>query len=198
MVKKSLVKTSFLCQLLLASTILGGWMGLAAQAIASPLIQIRSVAVQAPDLPPLEAFSSYQPPVSQPTVDDTIYLVLRLKERQLYIYKGQEAIANYPVAIGRPSAPTPTGKFQVFEMLKDPSWQNPSTGEVEAPGEDGSLGTRWIGFAHLPNGVIGFHGTPNRASIGRAVSHGCVRMRNEDAEALFQQIVIGTVVSVES
>lgn len=188
-----MAKTSLLCQFVWASTILGCWMGLASQAIASPPIQIRSFSVQVPDLPALEPFSRYQP-----SEDDTVRLVLRLKERQLYVYKGQTAIANYPVAIGRPSAPTPTGKFRVFEMLKDPSWQNPTTGEVETPGEDGSLGTRWIGFASLPNGVIGFHGTPNRASIGRAVSHGCVRMRNEDAESLFQQIVIGTVVSVES
>ncbi len=194
-----MVKTSLLCQFFLASTVLGGWIGLAPQAIASPLIQIRSFPVQAPELPALETFSHYQPTENnQPTENEIIHLVLRLKERQLYVYKGQKAIAHYPVAIGRPSAPTPTGEFRVFEMLKDPSWQNPSTGEVESPGEDGSLGTRWIGFAHLPNGVIGFHGTPNRASIGRAVSHGCVRMRNEDAESVFQQIVIGTVVNVES
>jgi len=190
-----MVKTSLFCHFFVALTILGSWIGLAPQAIASPLMQIRPFTIQAPELPlpALETFSHYQP-----TENEVIHLVLRLKERQLYLYKGQTAIASYPVAIGRPSAPTPTGEFRVFEMLKDPSWQNPTTGEVEAPGEDGSLGTRWIGFTNLPNGVIGFHGTPNRASIGRAVSHGCVRMRNEDAEALFQQIVVGTVVNVES
>ena len=187
-----MVKTSLLYQFFMASTILGCVIGLAPQAIASPPIQIRPT-VQAPDLPPLEPFSHYQP-----TENEIIRLVLRLKERQLYVYKGQKAIASYPVAIGRPEAPTPTGEFRVLEMLENPSWQNPLTGEVEAPGEDGSLGTRWMGFANLPNGVIGFHGTPNRASIGRAVSHGCVRMRNEDAESLFQQIVVGTVVSVKS
>lgn len=190
-----MVKTSLLYQFFMASTILGCGIGLAPQAIASPLIQIRPFTIQAPELPlpALETFSHYQP-----TENEIIHLVLRLKERQLYVYKGQKAIASYPVAIGRPSTPTPTGEFRVLEMLENPSWQNPLTGEVEAPGEDGSLGTRWIGFANLPNGVIGFHGTPNRASIGRAVSHGCVRMRNEDAESLFQQIVVGTVVSVKS
>jgi lipoprotein-anchoring transpeptidase ErfK/SrfK len=195
-----MVKTFLLCQFFAASTILGGWMGLATPAIASPLMQIRPFTMQASELPlpALETFSHYQPTENQPTENEVIRLVLRLRERQLYVYEGQKAIASYPVAIGRPSAPTPTGEFRVFEMLKDPSWQNPITGEVETPGEDGSLGTRWIGFANLPNGVIGFHGTPNRASIGRAVSHGCVRMRNEDVEALFQQIVVGTVVNVES
>lgn len=194
-----MAKTSLL-YLLAALTTLGCWVGLAPQAIASPLIQVRSFTIQSPEppLPVLEPFSHYQPAENQPTENQVVRLVLRLKERQLYVYEGRTAIASYPVAIGRPSAPTPTGEFRVFEMLKDPSWQNPTTGEVESPGEDGSLGTRWIGFANLPNGVIGFHGTPNRASIGRAVSHGCVRMRNEDAEALFQQIVVGTVVNVES
>jgi lipoprotein-anchoring transpeptidase ErfK/SrfK len=148
---------------------------------------------QTPDLPPLDA-SGYQP--LQPE-DQTIRLVLRLGERQVYVYQGKEAIAIYPVAIGRPDTPTPTGEFQVFEMIEDPSWKNPRTGEVEAPGADGSLGTRWIGFVEMPNGVIGFHGTPNRSSIGRAASHGCVRMRNEDVVAMFEHVSVGTIVTVE-
>jgi len=49
----------------------------------------------------------------------------------------------------------------------------------------------------MPNGVIGFHGTPTVSSIGRAASNGCVRMRNEDVLALFNLVQVGTVVRVE-
>jgi L,D-transpeptidase catalytic domain len=163
----------------------------------------RSVALQALELPPLRPFTAYQPlpdaaPLPEaPLSESSIRLVLRLGERQVYVYRGEEAIATYPVAIGRPDTPTPTGEFLVFEMIENPAWKNPRTGEVEPAGADGSLGTRWIGFANMPNGVIGFHGTPNRASIGRAASHGCVRMRNEDVVAMFEHVAVGTVVTVE-
>jgi lipoprotein-anchoring transpeptidase ErfK/SrfK len=193
MVSKFLVRRS-------AFGILGslvGWGWAVMPAIATP-IQVRPAAIQTPELPPLNTFTAYQPlPPEEPPEEHSIRLVLRLGERQVYVYQGKEAIATYPVAIGRPDTPTPTGEFKIFETLEDPSWRNPRTGEVESPGADGSLGTRWIGFAHMPNGVIGFHGTPNRASIGRAASHGCVRMRNEDVVALFEQVAVGTVVTVE-
>jgi lipoprotein-anchoring transpeptidase ErfK/SrfK len=149
--------------------------------------------MQIPDLPALGNSSRYLPAPQ----DLTVHLVLKLGQRQVYVYRGEKVLAKYPVAIGRPSAPTPTGSFQVFEMVVNPAWQSPWTGEVEAPGPDGSLGLRWIGFTRLSGGVIGFHGTPNVASIGRAVSHGCVRMRNEDVVKLFAQIKVGTPVRVE-
>jgi lipoprotein-anchoring transpeptidase ErfK/SrfK len=196
MVSKFPVRQGSAVSGILGSLLCWGWAVAPAIAIpstATPL-QIRPAAIQTPELPSLDTFTAYQP---LPPEDNTIRLVLRLGERQVYVYQGAEAIATYPVAIGRPDTPTPTGEFQIFETLEDPSWRNPRTGEVESAGADGSLGTRWIGFAHMPNGVIGFHGTPNRASIGRAASHGCVRMRNEDVVALFARVTVGTVVTVE-
>ncbi|WNZ24433.1 L,D-transpeptidase [Leptolyngbya sp. NK1-12] len=144
-----------------------------------------------PTLPGLGDFSRYEPQ------DQTVYVVLRLGQRKVYVYQGQKVVASYPVAIGRPEFPTPTGEFKVFEMIVNPAWQSPWTGEIEPPGIDGSLGLRWIGFAEMSNGVIGFHGTPNVASIGRAASHGCVRMRNEDIVKMYELIKVGTLVRVE-
>jgi lipoprotein-anchoring transpeptidase ErfK/SrfK len=189
---------SFSCRLI--SIAILTCVGITPDAIANP----SSLTVQTPELPAIGAVADQaadQPgAIDVKAVDENnaVRLVLRLQERQLYVYRGEEAIATYPVAIGRPDTPTPTGEFQIFEMLEDPAWKNPRTGEIEPPGANGSLGTRWMGFATMPNGVIGFHGTPNRASIGSAASHGCVRMRNEDAEALFRQIELGTIVIVES
>jgi lipoprotein-anchoring transpeptidase ErfK/SrfK len=82
-------------------------------------------------------------------------------------------------------------------MIENPSWQSPWTGEVFAPGANSALGLRWIGFAEMSNGIIGFHGTPTVSSIGRAASNGCVRLRNEDVLALYSHVRMGMTVVVE-
>ncbi len=124
-------------------------------------------------------------------------LVLRLGERRVYLYQGEQEVASYPVAIGKPGWETPTGTFEIMTMIENPSWQNPWTGEVRPPGENSALGLRWIGFWTNGKDTIGFHGTPTVESIGSAASHGCVRMRNEDVVALYGQVQLGTVVIVE-
>ncbi len=124
-------------------------------------------------------------------------VVLRLGERRVYLYRGEQELASYPVAIGKPGWETPTGTFEITTMIENPAWQNPWTGEVRPPGPDSALGLRWIGFWSNGKDVIGFHGTPTVESIGQAASHGCVRMRNEDVVALFEQVDMGTTVVVE-
>jgi lipoprotein-anchoring transpeptidase ErfK/SrfK len=151
------------------------------------------IEVRVPELPPLATPTDYLPTVEE----ETTHVVLKLGQRRVYLYQGDRVLASYPVAIGRSDTPTPTGEFQVFQMIENPSWQNPWTGEVRSPGADSALGLRWIGFSRMPNGIIGFHGTPTLSSIGRAASNGCVRMRNEDVIALFNQVEMGTRVIVE-
>jgi L,D-transpeptidase ErfK/SrfK len=123
-------------------------------------------------------------------------LILNLRRRRLYVYRGDRAIASYPVAIGRRGWETPTGKFTVIQMTRDPVWQHPFTGQLVPPGKTNPLGSRWIGFWTDGKNSIGFHGTPDEHLIGRAVSHGCVRMRNRDIKALFEKIQVGTTVTV--
>jgi lipoprotein-anchoring transpeptidase ErfK/SrfK len=124
-------------------------------------------------------------------------LVLKLKERRVYVYQGKQAVASYPVAIGKKGWETPKGNFQVIQMIKNPSWQHPWNGKIFPPGPDNPLGERWIGFWTDGKNFIGFHGTPGEHLIGRAVSHGCVRMRNRDVKALFQKVKMGTPVIVQ-
>lgn len=129
-------------------------------------------------------------------VAETIRLELRLGERRVYVLKGDEVIANYPVAIGRAGWETPTGEFVVRDMIENPGWENFRTGEIVPPGGDNPLGVRWISFWTDGVNEIGFHGTPYEEFIGQAVSHGCVRMRNQDVVALFDKVAIGTPVVV--
>lgn len=124
-------------------------------------------------------------------------LVLSLDARRVYLYRGEMLVSSYPVAIGTDETPTPQGQFTVQQMVVNPVWQSPWTGEVHEPGPDSALGLRWIEFATSDAGAFGFHGTPTLESIGKAASNGCVRMRNEDVVALFDQVGVGTPVIVQ-
>lgn len=158
----------------------------------TPAATITSEAIgPLPEFPPLGNASAYLPG------ETAVQLVLRLGERRVYVYRGDRAVNSYPVAIGKSSTPTPTGTFQVFQMIENPVWQSPWTGRITNPGADSALGLRWIGFAQMSNGVIGFHGTPTVNSIGQAASNGCVRMHNRDVLELFEQVEMGTTVRVE-
>ncbi|QYO68142.1 L,D-transpeptidase [Leptolyngbya sp. 7M] len=87
--------------------------------------------------------------------------------------------------------------FRVIAMLRNPGWTNPFTGEVLPPGANNPLGERWIAFWTDGQNDIGFHGTPNRESVGQAASHGCVRMLNEHIREMFEWVEPGTLVTVE-
>ena len=137
------------------------------------------------------------------------YLLLRLAERRVYLvtYDDETSAAtgveSFPVAVGRPEWKTPTGVFRVTDKLVDPDWvqfdwNDPSRViRTIPPGPDNPLGRRWIGFASGYGWQIGFHGTPHPELLGQAVSHGCVRMRNEDVVRVYDRVRVGTVVIVQ-
>lgn len=131
------------------------------------------------------------------TAEQTVHLRLSLSDRKVYVYRGETLETSYPVAIGRPGWETPTGEFEVFSQIVDPGWTNPLTDEVVAPGPNNPLGDRWIAFWTDGVNSIGFHGTPNRESVGQAASHGCIRMYNEDVRELYEIVALGTPVTVE-
>ncbi len=128
--------------------------------------------------------------------ESSVQLVLSLSSRTLEVRSPDEAPITYKVAIGQDDWQTPAGNFKVTHKLKDPAWQHPITHETIEPGPDNPLGTRWIGFWSNGQAEIGFHGTNQEELIGKAVSHGCVRMRNQDIEALYQRVEVGTAVQV--
>lgn len=153
-----------------------------------------------PYIPPIElpAIEGDSIELFLPEVQESVRLVLRLSQRRVYVYQGETLKASYPVAVGRPGWETPTGSYEVIGMLQDPGWTNPFTGEVLPPGPDNPLGDRWIAFWTDGRNYIGFHGTPNPESVGRAASHGCVRMFNEDIRELYEIVGMGTRVVVEN
>ena len=116
------------------------------------------------------------------------------------LFRRGELVATYRVAVGEPKYPTPTGRFSVQTMQKDPVWNVPNSewaGELAGktiPSGDprNPLIARWIGF----DGSVGFHGTKSIGSLGRSASHGCVRMRPSDIIELYEQVQAGTPVVV--
>jgi L,D-transpeptidase ErfK/SrfK len=123
-------------------------------------------------------------------------VIVNLTDRQVHLYHGEDPIASYDIAIGRSGWETPVGEFQVTNMQVDPIWQNPFTGEIIHPGAENPLGSRWIGFWTDGEQQIGLHGTNQEDLIGQAVSHGCIRMREADVQALYEQVTPGMLVVV--
>ena len=68
-------------------------------------------------------------------------------------------------------------------------------GKVVAPGARNPVGTRWIGLSQKGYGI---HGTDRPRSIGHAKSHGCIRLRNQDVERLFERVRAGDVVELHA
>ena len=155
------------------------------------------------------------PTLTNPGVSDTepsLRLVLDRQARLLRVLENGQERKRFSVAVGMPGWETPVGDFQVLEKTRSPVWEHPESGRLHPAGPANPLGSRWIGFYRDCHGrkgwdgdqmldvkgcvVAGFHGTPHRWTVGRAVSHGCVRLYDEDVRELFELVSIGTPVTV--
>lgn len=136
------------------------------------------------------------PVLTQAIANISTRIVVDLSEARVHSYWGNQLLASYPVAIGKQGWETPTGPFKVLQKQRNPVWQHPITGDLIPTGPDNPLGSRWIGFWSDGRYTIGFHGTNNNQLVGQPVSHGCLRMRNTDIEALYEQVDPGASVLV--
>ena len=133
-----------------------------------------------------------------PLAGSTQLIVVRRASNTLELFDGVKLVRQFGVATGQPAYPTPLGTFSIISKKRDPWWYPPPSpwakGETAvAPGPGNPLGTRWMG---LSAPLVGIHGTPDAASIGYSRSHGCVRMRIDQAEWLFDHVSIGTRVMI--
>ncbi|MGH7724136.1 MAG: L,D-transpeptidase [Candidatus Eiseniibacteriota bacterium] len=124
--------------------------------------------------------------------EDTVRVVINVPARRLRLVRGNELVRAYPVAVGRPDSPTPTGQFRILQKTKDPTWA-PKGRKPVPPGPQNPLGHRWM---RISEDGYGIHATNEPGSIGRARSHGCIRMSRSDAEDLFERVTIGTPVEI--
>ena len=151
---------------------------------------VQTKTAQFPPAPPATVSEQRPVPLGSPT------LIVSLRDRRLDIYRDGTVQTSYEVAVGHADWPTPTGQFQVEQMIEEPTWRHPITKEIVPPGPMNPLGSRWIGFWSSDDWQVGFHGTQDTDLIGQAVSHGCIRMREADIQALYDQIEVGTIVII--
>jgi len=118
-------------------------------------------------------------------------IVVSIPDRKLVLFDGASVLKIYDVAVGKASTPTPEGEFQIINHVPNPTYYGP--GIVIAPGKNNPLGTRWMGLSVK---VYGIHGTNVLRSIGKAASHGCIRMRQRDLEELFELVNVGVTVEL--
>lgn len=105
-------------------------------------------------------------------------ILISKASRFLTLFDGNRPYNQFPIAIGKPSTPTPLGDFAIATKVNNPG---------------GVLGSRWMG---LNFDTYGIHGTNRPWLIGQMVSNGCIRMHNEHVEELFHHVPLGTPVLI--
>jgi lipoprotein-anchoring transpeptidase ErfK/SrfK len=118
---------------------------------------------------------------------------------KLRLFKELRLAKTYPIAVGQAGLETPAGEYTIQNMATNPSWHVPQSswagklaGKVIPPGPSNPIKARWMG---IYDGA-GIHGTDAVNSIGTNASHGCIRMRIPDVEALYDQVKVGTPVYI--
>jgi L,D-transpeptidase ErfK/SrfK len=140
----------------------------------------------------IAAFEAHAQESSRPSeMGERRRIVVNLTDRKLVLLEGERVLRIYDVAVGKRSTPSPQGKFAIINRVPNPTWYGPST--VVAPGKSNPLGSRWMGLSAKGYGI---HGTNVPTSIGKAASHGCIRMRKQDLEELFEMVTVGTIVEL--
>ncbi|MBP3964301.1 MULTISPECIES: L,D-transpeptidase [Paenibacillus] len=105
-------------------------------------------------------------------------IIVDLSDRHLYLLDDNIVVRGFPVGIGKMLTRTPTGEFTIINKQENPG---------------GPFGVLWMGLSKPHYGI---HGTNDPGSIGREVSHGCIRMYNNDVLALSALVPINTRVTI--
>jgi lipoprotein-anchoring transpeptidase ErfK/SrfK len=121
----------------------------------------------------------------------TARIVIDLSERTLSVYRRGSLVRSFPVAVGKPGLSTPTGRFYLTQKLRPPD-----------PG--GVYGVLQLGTSAFQpklndwpdGGQVGIHGTNEPWLIGKAVSHGCVRMKNAAIREVSRLVPTGSPIEI--
>ncbi|HEX2068576.1 MAG TPA: L,D-transpeptidase, partial [Actinomycetota bacterium] len=132
-------------------------------------------------------------PLVDVSLSKTMYRLKVIRSKfQVNFYEGCEKVKTFKAGIGTGQTPTPVGEFYLQALYKLP---NPNT-------VYGTYAYALSGYSDVIRnwkygGIIGLHGTNDpKGSIGRYVSHGCIRMRNVDIESLVPRLPLGTPIEI--
>jgi lipoprotein-anchoring transpeptidase ErfK/SrfK len=110
------------------------------------------------------------------------------------VYLGRTFVKQFRVGLGEDNS-TPRGTWKVGTKLVNPTYYPPRGGRIIPPDDpENPLGGRWIGLTGVSGEAVGqlrygIHGTNEPESVGRSVSLGCIRLYNEDVEALYNYLI---------
>lgn len=124
-------------------------------------------------------------------------IIVNTKKNTLNYYVNYTLVKKFRCATGKASTPTPQRKTTIVNKIKNRPFY-----KTGIPGGDprNPLGKRWMGLNidGTQGSTYGIHGNNNEKSIGKNVSHGCIRMHNSEVEWLFDQVPLGTVVLIKN
>lgn len=121
-------------------------------------------------------------------------IVVELDAHRLTLFNDGQVAESFPIGVGTSDTPTPGGEFYIKELLQPPD-----------PG--GPYGTYAYGLSGYSDvlqsfnggsGVVGIHGTNDDSTVGRDVSHGCIRLHNSDIEKLVGILPLGVPVEIRA
>lgn len=126
-----------------------------------------------------------------------------LQEKILTIHENNRLIAAFPITPGSAEHPAPPGEWRITGSVPFP-WFRYDLGVLKRgvrtddfynlpPGPNSPVGILWAG---LNSPGIGIHGSPSPDTIGRAGSHGCIRLSNWDAAKFYTLVGKGTKVTI--
>jgi L,D-transpeptidase ErfK/SrfK len=130
-------------------------------------------------------------------------IVVNIAEMRLFVYSHDrsQTVTTFPIGIGDQGKETPVGTFTVIEKIRNPAWyvpesirkERPDLPAVVPPGPENPMGSHAL---RLSKWTVLIHGTNRPWGIGSRVSHGCIRLQQEDIALLFEMIPRGTRVSI--
>lgn len=121
-----------------------------------------------------------EPCLTQPEGQTKIRIEIDVAKHTLTVFSDNQPIKKFPVGTGKSGTPSPLGEWKIVQK----------SSKIGGP-----FGTRFMRL-NVPWGTYGIHGTNQPNSIGWSSSHGCIRMRNKEVEALYPLIPIGTPVKI--
>ncbi|HEV3400311.1 MAG TPA: L,D-transpeptidase, partial [Acidimicrobiales bacterium] len=127
------------------------------------------------------------------TVSEHTYsIVIELGAHQLTVFDGQQVVLNEVIAVGTANTPTPGGLYYIKELIQP-------TNAGYGPYAYGLSGfSEVLGSFGGGDGALGIHGTDDPSSLGRDVSHGCIRMSNAGITTLAGMLPLGVPVQVRA
>ncbi|HEY7617995.1 MAG TPA: L,D-transpeptidase [Terriglobales bacterium] len=139
----------------------------------------------------ISSAQSSVPPAGPIVVAASRQVLVSIPDRKLAILEDGKVIRVFPVSVGANASASPSGSFRIVNRLTNPTYYHP--GVVLPAGPNNPLGPRWVGLSQKGFGI---HGTNEPWSIGRAASHGCIRMRNRDIVQFFAMVSVGDAVEI--